>query len=314
MQWQDRIGRRIKFRDLHVALAVAQSGSMLKAAEALAVSQPVVSKVIADLEQALGARLFDRSRKGVEPTASGHALLNRCRAAFDELSQGVKEIEFLNDPMAGELRIGSSPALAEGVVVAVVDRLSRQYPRTTFHVVTGDALAIYQDLRGRRIELGFARVAGLEPEKDFEQEVLFEEPLAVVAGLKNRWAHRRRIKLAELMNEPWTWPSPGNIVDSLVVEAFRARGLEAPRATVHADSFNMRISLAATGRFLAVVPASMLRFSDKVASIKLLPVELPTTHRQIGILTLKNRTLSPLAQLFIECTREITKPLVKIKS
>ena len=73
MQWEDRIGRRIKFRDLHIALAVAQSGSMLKAAEALAISQPVVSKVIADLEQTLGVRLFDRSRKGVVPTASGRA-------------------------------------------------------------------------------------------------------------------------------------------------------------------------------------------------------------------------------------------------
>src|SRR5436305_4849532 len=85
MHWEDRIGRRIKFRDLHIALAVAQSGSMLKAAEALAISQPVVSKVIADLELALGVRLFDRSRKGVEPTISGRALLNRGRAAFDEL-------------------------------------------------------------------------------------------------------------------------------------------------------------------------------------------------------------------------------------
>src|SRR4051794_27385154 len=104
MHWEDRIGRRIKFRDLHIALAVAQSGSMLKAAEALSVSQPVVSRVIADLEHALGVQLFDRSRKGVEPTAAGRALLSRGRAAFDELNLGVKEIEFLNDPTAGELR------------------------------------------------------------------------------------------------------------------------------------------------------------------------------------------------------------------
>src|SRR5450755_4778866 len=113
MQWEDRIGRHIKFRDLHIVLAVAQAGSMLKAAEELAISQPVVSKVIADLEQTLGVRLFDRSRKGVEPTASGRALLNRGRAAFDELKQGVNEIEFLNDPTAGELRTGASPVLAE---------------------------------------------------------------------------------------------------------------------------------------------------------------------------------------------------------
>jgi DNA-binding transcriptional LysR family regulator len=314
MQWEDRIGRRVKFRDLHIALAVAQSGSMLKAAETLAISQPVVSKVIADLEQVLGVRLFDRSRKGVEPTASGRALLNRGRAAFDELRQGVKEIAFLNDPTAGELRIGSGPAMAEGIVVAVIDRLSRQYPRVAFHVVTGDRLAIFHELRERRIELGFARISGFDLEKDLEQEVLFEEPLVVVAGMNNPWARRRKIKLAELVNEPWTWPSPGNIVDSLVVAAFRASGLEAPRAAVHADSFNMRMKLAATGRFLAVVPASMLRFPAKDAAIKPLPVELPTAHRQIGIVTLKNRTLSPLAQFFIKFAREVARPLAKRKS
>jgi DNA-binding transcriptional LysR family regulator len=314
MQWEDRIGRRIKLRDLHIALAVAQSGSMLKAAEALAISQPVVSKVIADLEQALGVRLFDRSRRGVEPTASGRALLNRGRAAFDELKQGVKEIEFLNDPTAGELRIGSSRASAEGVVLAVIDRLSRQYPRVAFHVITGDTPAIHKKLRERRVELGFVRMSSLVPDEDMEQEVLFEEPLVVVAGVKNPWARCRKIKLAELVNEAWTWSSPGNIVDSLVVEAFRASGLEAPRATVYADSLNVRTKLAATGRFLAVVPASMVRFLPKHASIKLLPVELPTTtHGQIGIITLKNRTLSPLAQLFIECTHEIAKPLAKRK-
>jgi DNA-binding transcriptional LysR family regulator len=198
--------------------------------------------------------------------------------------------------------------------VAVIDRLSRQYPRVAFHVVTGDALAIYNELRERRVELGFARVSELDPQNELEQELLFEEPLAVVAGMKNPWARRRRIQLAELVNEPWTWPSPGNIVETLVAEAFRTSGLEAPRAAVYADSFNMRIKLAATGRFLAVVPASMLRFSAKDASIKQLEVELPTTHRQIGIVTLKNRTLSPLAHLFIKRVREIARPLVKMKA
>ena len=105
MEWADRIGRRIRLRDLHILLAVAQSGSMARAAERLAVSQPVISKVISDLEHVLGVRVLDRDRHGAEPTAYGRALLNRGLAAFDELRQGVKDIEFLLDPTAGELRI-----------------------------------------------------------------------------------------------------------------------------------------------------------------------------------------------------------------
>ena len=305
MQWEDRIGRRIKFRDLHIALAVAQSGSMSKAAEALAISQSVVSKVIADLEQALGVRLFDRSRKGVEPTASGRALLSRGRAAFDELKQGVKEIEFLNDPTSGELWIGASPALSEGIALAVIERMSRQYPRIFFHVAQGDTLALSDELQERRIELAFAQISGRAPREYINSEMLFEDPLVIVAGMETPWVGRRKIKLAELVNESWTWPMPGTFFDSLVVEAFRASEIEPPHAAVHVDAFNMRLRLAATGRFLAIVPASVMRFPAKHPSIKVLPVELPTTHRQIGIITLKNRTLSPLARLFIECAREV---------
>src|SRR5262249_56774951 len=101
MQWSERIGRRLKLRDLHFLLTVAKAGSMGKAATELAVSQPVVSKAIADLERVLGTRLLDRGAQGVEPTLYGRALLKWSVAVFDDLRQGVKEVEFLTDPTAG---------------------------------------------------------------------------------------------------------------------------------------------------------------------------------------------------------------------
>lgn len=104
MQWEDRIGRRLKLRDVHILLTTVQCGSMAKAAERLAISNPVVSKTIADLEHALGVLLLERSRQGVEPTVYGRAVLKHGLAAFDELRQCVKEIEFLADPTAGEVR------------------------------------------------------------------------------------------------------------------------------------------------------------------------------------------------------------------
>jgi DNA-binding transcriptional LysR family regulator len=311
MHWDHRVGRRLKLRELNILLAVAQAGSMAKAAKGLAISQPAISRAIADMEHALGVPLLDRSPQGIEPTHYGRALIKRGVAVFDELKQGIQDIEFLSNPEAGELRIGSSSALSEGIVLAVIDRLSRQYPRVVFYVSPGGTLSLYDDLRERRVELAFARMSGLDPDDDINQEMLFEEPLAVVAGAENPWVRRRNIKLAELVSEAWTWPPPGTMFDSLVVEAFRASGLEPPRAAVYADAVNMRTRLAATGRFLAVVPASMMKFSAKHTLIKTLPVELPTTERQIGIMTLKNRTLSPLAQLFIECAREVAKPLAK---
>ena len=98
MQWSDRVGRRLKLRDLHILLTVARSGSMGKAATELAISQPSISKAIADAEHAVGLRLLDRGPQGIEPTIYGRALLKCGTAVFDEIRQGVKELEFLTDP------------------------------------------------------------------------------------------------------------------------------------------------------------------------------------------------------------------------
>ena len=119
MQWSDRIGRRLKPRDLHVFLAVAEHRNMAKAAESLAISRPVVSKTIAELEQTLGVPLLDRGPHGVEPTLYGRSLVQRSVAIFDELRQSVKEIEFLRDPNAGELSVGCTEVMAAGLVSAV---------------------------------------------------------------------------------------------------------------------------------------------------------------------------------------------------
>lgn len=133
MDWSDRIGRRIKPRDLHVFLAVAEQGNMAKAADSLAISRPVVSKTIADLERALGVRLFDRNPQRVEPTLYGRALAKRSITIFDELRQSVKDIEFLTDPTAGELRVGCPEVMAAGLVGAAIGRLAAQHPKLVFH-------------------------------------------------------------------------------------------------------------------------------------------------------------------------------------
>src|SRR5690242_3259806 len=108
MRWNDRIGRRIKLGDLHILLAVAQAGSMAKAASELAVSHPAVSRAIRDLEHALGVQLLERNARGVTLTDYGRAMIERSYAAFDELRQGVKDIESLADPTSGEVRIGTT--------------------------------------------------------------------------------------------------------------------------------------------------------------------------------------------------------------
>src|SRR5712691_11043768 len=313
MQLSDRIGRRVKLQDLHVLMTVVQAGTMGKAAQRLNTTQPNISRSIADLEHALGVRLLDRHRQGIEPTEYGRALLDCGVAVFDDLRQGVKNIAFLADPAAGELRIGTTTFLAASFVSALVDRLSRRYPRMVFHLVTGYTETLHRELAERNVDLLIIRGSGPIADPRYDFEFLFDDSYVVAAGAQNQWVRRRRIELAELASESWTLPPPKSVIGSIAIEAFRACGLDYPRTTVVTDSPEVRISLLATGRFVTIFPASILRFPTMRSEIKVLPIKLPMAKVQNVIVTLKNRTLSPVAQLFIDCAREDAKPLAKRK-
>jgi len=310
MDWDEqRLGRQLRLRDLSLLLTVAQCGSMGKAASVLSVSQPAISKAIADMEYALGVRLLDRKPNGVEPTKYGRVLLDRGLVAFDELRQAMKHIDFLADPTAGEVRIGCSVVLSEGFVAAVVDRLSRRYPRIVFHLLVGESGATYRALEERRIDLAIARLFGTTAEEHLDVEALYDERFVVAAGPRNRWTRRRDVGLADLMNEPWVLPPLDTLTGAVVIEAFRASGLDVPAAAVVTSSTPTRRALLATGRFLTVIPASVLRLAAEKPAPKALPIELPKTPRPIGIVTLKTRMLTPLAQRFIDCARELAQSL-----
>jgi len=311
MEWSDRIGRRIGLRDLHVLLAVVQQGSMARAAKHLAISQPVVSKVIADLEHVLGVRLLDRDRHGAEPTIYGEALLKHGVVAFDELRQGVKAIEFLTDPTTGELRIGVTNALAAGLLPAVISLLHRRHPRLSFHVAQASNFStLYQDLRERNIDLILGRLLTPYPENDLRADAVFTDSLVVVAGRRSRWIGRRKVGLADLIHDLWILPAIGTAGEALISEIFRASGLDIPRRGVVCASLQMHDALLASGPYLAMRPASVVRLGGKHPSIKVPPIELPIVAEPFEIITLRARTISPVARLFIDCVREVTKSTV----
>src|SRR5688572_10042704 len=199
MQWTNRVGRRLKLRDLHILLSVVQRGSMAKAAAELAISQPAVSKAIADMEHAVGHRLLDRSRNGIEPTPYGRVLVNRGIAIFDELKHGMEELEFLADPTGGELRIGSTEGVAAGLLPAIIDRFSREYPLVHLDVAqTVMSTLHYRELRDRRIDLLLGRIPTPFTEDDLDVDVIYDDQVAVVASRNSKWARARRLKLTDL--------------------------------------------------------------------------------------------------------------------
>src|SRR4029077_20839491 len=203
IDWESRIGRRLRLRDLHVFSTVVQRGSMAKAAQHLGVSQPSVSEVIANLEHALGVRLLDRSAQGVEPTIYGDALLKRSVAVFDELKQSIRDIEFLSDATTGEVRIGSTEAPWFTLLPDVIRRFSQQYPRIEVHTDLIDHSEVFLALRERRYDcVLIPYIVALQDRAadDLTMEILYDDAMIVVASALSNWTRRLKIGLAGLLS------------------------------------------------------------------------------------------------------------------
>ena len=315
MQWADRIGRRLKLRDVHILLAVVESGSMAGAGKQLSISQPVVSKAIADLEHALGVRLLERGRKGVTTTSYGRALLRSGRAAFDELRRGVQEIEFLNDPTAGEVRIGATEPMAVGLLPTAIDRLCRLHPRLAVDVVQANStLALHQELRDRTVDFVIGRVPSTLVGNDLNVEYLFDDPSLVVAASGSNLAKRRRIDLAELADVRWALPRVGTPARDLIADWFHLHGITLRRAAVVCNSIQLQHSLIATGEFISILPLSLTHFSAKRLALKTLNMREPPPFGPVGIVTLKDRVPAPVTSLFVKAIRTIAGPLAKQKT
>jgi DNA-binding transcriptional LysR family regulator len=273
-------------------------------------SQPAVSEAVAGLENVLGVRLLDRGPRGAEPTIYAHALLKRANVVFDELKQAVGDIEFLVDPTVGETRIGCPESLAAGFVPAIIDRITRQSPKVTVHVLaaqTGEQE--FRELRERSVDLSLGRLFRPVLDDDIAVEPLCEDVFSVVAGVASPWARRRSLALEELIREPWILFPDNSVVYSHIAEGFRRHGLQVPQHVLSSHSMQLRFHLLTTGRFLTLLHGSVMRFNAERWSLKSLPVDLRTRPMPIALFSLKNRTLNPAAKAFADHARAVARSM-----
>jgi DNA-binding transcriptional LysR family regulator len=309
-----RVSRRLRFRDLEVFFAVVRCGSMAKAAAELSVTQPAVSEVVAELEHAFGVKLFDRHSQGVAPTIYAHALLKRGRAAFDELRQGIRDIEFLADPTNGEVRIGCPDSMAGGILAPMIQKFCRDYPGIVISIdpIPTPTLDL-PELHARQLDVVLARLSRPLAEEtfgdDLNVEILFDDQAVIAAGTDSRWARRRKLGLADLLDASWVGTSRKTFTTIQMERAFQEQDLPMPKMRVVTFSVQVRAHLLATGNFVSAMPKSLLRLNPECSGLKQLPIKLGQGGFPVAIVTLKNRTLSPPAELLLDSLRKHVRSL-----
>jgi DNA-binding transcriptional LysR family regulator len=252
-------------------------------------------------------RLLDRTAKGVAPTVFGESLLTGGVAAFDELKQSLARIADLANPDHGSLRFGCSEAGAAGFVPTVVDRFAARRPGVAFEIVTADPVTLIErELPQRAIEFAICAVPTRALQAQIDVVHLFDDRHVIVVSRRSRWASARKVSLAALTKEPWVLPPAWSEPGRLIADSFRKASAEPPTRVITAFSIPLCLQLLGTGRYIAMLPEVMARLSGHLA-LKVLPISFPVIERPVGIVTLKGRSLVPLAQRFLDSAREVAK-------
>ena len=306
----DSAMRRVRLQHLQTLAAVVQAGGIRKAAQDLHLSQSAVSRVVAELEDLVGLPLLERSVRGAAPTLFGAALVRRSSGVFDELRGALRELDELADPGGGLVRVGCVETLHAGLVGAAIEALMAMYPRLRCEVESGQAPDLIDHfLPQRRVDFVVARPYQLPLPSGLVGEPLFRECMGVVVGRGSPLARRRRISLKVLSQESWILSRNETMPGTPLTVALDAAGLALPAHMVVSGSLLLRFNLLAGGRFVSLVPHSVLPFGRHREMLRTLPLELPAWQTPTMILTLAGRTLAPAAQVFLSKLRELAVPL-----
>jgi DNA-binding transcriptional LysR family regulator len=160
------------------------------------------------MEHTLHVKLFDRSSRGVTPTTYGRVLLNCGRAAFDDLKQGIREIEFLSEPDSGEIKFGCPEGLAP-ILPPVIESFSRLYPKIIRDIHEEEFAMFAGKLRSRSLDFVLQRlhghpISGNPAFEDLAVEMLFEDELVIAVGMKNAFSRRRWVDLYSDRRYQWS--------------------------------------------------------------------------------------------------------------
>ena len=294
---------RMTLRNLRLIAAITREGSLLRAAQGLNMTQPAVTKALQDTEAAVGAALFERTNRGVVPTAMGRALAAHAQVVLAQLRHAEQELADLRDGSGGTVVVGTLLAAAAALLPGAIARVKATRPDLVLRLVEGTNDTLMPQLRAGTIDMVVGRLPVYRERDGIAQEAVFDDHAVVMARAGHPLAGRGALDLADLGRARWILPRPETTLRRQMDEAFRARGLRAPLPDVESMSVLANRGLLLATDLLTVWPAAVARIEAAQGGLVILPVDLPTTRRPIGISTRAQGRLSPAAAVVIAALR-----------
>jgi DNA-binding transcriptional LysR family regulator len=298
----------MELRDIQYFAVVAEHRHLGRAAEALGLSTPALSKSLRRLEQSIQAKLVKRTPKGVELTAEGSALLlhvNKLRMSLHDAARAVAD---LSHGRVGHLRIGANTGLIDELVAAAGTDLFTRAPNVTMTVTTGNNDVLVPGLRTGTLDLILSAIPRV-PFDDIVQEHLFDVDRTVYASATHRLAKHKRVSIADLAKERWALQQPNSMVNDEVHRGFAAAGLDPPRVAFFTPSVSLKLRTVASTDLIGVTSKRILRQADPRLNLVPLAIDYFSPPRPVGVGYRKDAYLSPAAQRFIEILLRTAKEM-----
>lgn len=300
---------KMELRDIEYFAVVAARGNVGRAADELGLSQPALSKSLRRLERAVGARLVNRTPKGVDLTAVGSALFARARGLRLSLDAIMREASDLSQGRAGHLRIGTGPGLALDLMPGACARLLRDTPGVTLRVTVGTGDILLPALGRGELDLTVTAIL-LSDHDDVVQERLLDEEFVVYASARHRLARKDQVSLADIAQERWALGTSSSSQQGLR-QAFAETGLPPPRVAVETSSVPFRLQLLPATELLSFGPRRLLQEGASRRRLVELRVKGLSSVRSVSVCYRKEAYLSPAARRFIEILKKTAKEIAK---
>lgn len=302
---------RLKLRHLVLLAAIADSGSIARAADSLHVTQPVVTRGLQDLERILGVTLFQRSAQGVTPTVFGTAFLDSARAVLAQIRQAGRTLAEIAAADSGTVTVGTHLAGSSVVLPRAIARMKRRHPGVLITVREATPDALESELIKGDIDLILGRLTTRDAR--LHTDHLYVEPIVLVARNEHPLFQEFHIdekpvyELASLARWPWIVPVTTTTLRRELESVFAATGAPWPEDRVECTNVPTLGRLLHEGDFIAALPASSIDDDGQLTRIEPLDAAdaFARLHRPVGITTVAGRWESPAVEAFCVCLRDV---------
>ena len=285
--------RRLRIRQLQVVIAIAEQSSLLAASRSLGISQPALSKALQEIEDTLGVKIFDRVSRGVVPNAYGHAILIRARAVLAELSKISDDVTQITQQSAGIVVVGALPTAAAGVLPATLANLRLRHPGLGIKVLQGRTHELLPLLASGSLDVIIGRLYTPDTPDDFHREILYEEPISVLARAEHPIFSARPDYSCMLRAYDLVLPSLEQRMGQDVDQVVAAIGDVLPVPLLRATSLSFIREFVLSGDVLTILPRLMMAGDLLRGAVRVVPVAISGPGRPAGLITLRHRPRSP---------------------